>query len=461
MSKLLFDELITELQAGNNEFVESKLGELSDEQIDALFGEAQSFKSLGPASSDKIVLASVSNLRETYLKKLITTAMVGFLFQMKDEYTLEQDELVNPPLKDNFVEEFKHYNLPEDFDKDSYYNLGVRRLFTYKFPDIDQTDMSIDELTKKLSEEELLDISMESNKQLEKLMTVEKRLNEEKYHKAVQTAIKNESDKDKVIIEKFLKNLFKFDETKHMKKGEHAINGDPERQDLEELKGTHAVYDNIPPSDTHCRFNQYYNINYEKMRDATKNIYNDKADLEHAMIVYDVVDSQEDATKFIGKYGSSSKFDILSFNLNKWTLMGPFKENRERVDYFNKHNNIIKSILEQQETDNVLGEDLMKKRVKSTKAKAEKIFGKDSPQFNEYKKLVGTANKDTKVEALDEEKIKVTREVVIDSATGEELKLDEDGIPTNALEVPVTTINAKTGEVKQSRIFTKAEEKNQ
>ncbi len=99
----------------------------------------------------------------------------------------------------------------------------------------------------------------------------------------------------------------------------------------------------------------------------------------------------------------------------------------------------------------------MKKRVKSTKVKAEKVFGKDSPQFSEYKKLMDIGGKDGTVEELDEEKVKVSREVVVDADTGEELKLDEDGVPTNAIEVPITTINARTGEVKQSRFFSKAE----
>ncbi len=462
MSKQLFDELISEIQAGNVDTVNSKLNELTEEQIDALFGEVRSYKSIGPASNEKVVVASVSNLREVYLKKLITTTMVGFLFQMKDEYTVEEEDLTDPPRRQDFEEQFHHYNIPEDFDADSYYNIGVRKLFLAKFPTVDQKDLSVSDIEKELSDEDLLEVAADAKVQVEKLMKVETRLNESAYNDAIQLAINNQSMQEKAIINKFLNKLFKFDKNKHSREGAHPRNEDPERDSLEELKGTHPVYDNIPPADTHCRFNQYYNINYETMRKATQDIYSDKPDLEHAMIVYDVLDSQEEATKFINKYATSSKFDILSFQLNKWTLMGPFKENRERVDYFNRHNDIIKSILEQQESDNVLGEELMKKRVKSTKAKAEKIFGKDSPQFSEYKKLVGTdgdEQKDTVVEEISEDKLKVTRNVVIDAASGEELKLDNDGVPTNALEVPVTTINAKTGKIAQTRIFTKAEDK--
>jgi hypothetical protein len=459
MSSELLDTLLRELDSGNNEFVNAKLNELTDEQIDALFSDAQAFKSIGPASTDKVVVASVSNLREQYLKKLLTTALVSFLFQMKDEYTVDAEELTSPPNKEDYMEEVANHVLPEDFDKNTFYHNELVAYYKQKFPD--QENVSISEMEEALTEDELLELSSKGNAELLKLTTPEKKLNAMLYNDAVEAAIKTQSDSERIVIDKFLGWLFKFNKDKHEQKGETPVADDPERKDLEELKGTDVVYDNIPPNDTHCRFTSYYEINYDKLREATKNIYNIKPDLEHAMIVYDVVNNQEEANTFIRKYASSSKYDILSFNLNRWTLLGAFKENRERVDYYNKHNSIIKALLEQQETDNQLAEDLMKKRVKSTKVKAEKVFGKDSPSFDEYRKL-SPAELETKynatVEEIGDDKIKVTREAIVDAETGETLTLDEDGVPTNALEVPITTINAKTGEVSQSRIFTRADE---
>lgn len=459
MSSDLLDTLLQELFSGNNEFVNSKLAELTDEQIDALFSEAQAFKSIGPASTDKVVIASVSNLREQYLKKLLTTALISFLFQMKDEYAVDEVELTSPPNKDDYMEEVANHILPDDFDKNTFYHNELSKYYKEKFPDHEETKVS--DMEEALTEDELLDLTAKGNAELAKLTTPEKKLNAMAYNDAIQDAIKTQSDGERVVIDKFLSWLFKFNKDKHEQDGHQPAVDDPGRTDLSELEGTDPVYDNIPPNDTHCRFTSYYEINYEKLREATNNIYNVKPDREHAMIVYDVVNSQEDANAFIRKYASSSKYDILSFNLNRWTLMGPFKENRERVDYYNKHNSIIKALLEQQEADNQLAEDLMKKRVKSTKVKAEKVFGKDSPGFEEYRKLspAELENKyNAKVEQIDEDKIKVTREAVVDAETEETLTLDEDGVPTNALEVPITTINAKTGEVSQSRIFTRADE---
>jgi len=457
MSKELLDSLISDIQSGNMTNVDSRIAQLSDEQLDALFNEAQPFKSLGTASTNKLVLASVSNLREKYLKKLITTTMVGFLFQMKDEFKVEEKDLTNPPNKDDYMDEIAPHELPEGFNTDLIRHQALRDLFNEKFAD--REDSTPEEMENLLSEDDLMQVAMKTNEEYEKLTRKEKVLNSAKYNDALEAAVAAQSDTERIVIDRFLNNLFRYDANVHTQESQNKIVDDPERVDIAELKGTSPVYDNIPPNDTHCRFNAYYDINYEQMREATKNIYNVKPDLEHAMIVYDVVDAQSEVDSFIHKYGATSKYDIVTFPLNRWTLMGPFKQNRERVDFYNKHNSIIKSMLEQQEKDAALGEDLMKKRVKSTKVKAEKVFGKDSPEFNEYRKLNPSEleNKyNATVEDIDENKVKVTREVTVDAETGAELTLDEDGVPLDALEVPILSINAKTGETTKTRIFTQS-----
>lgn len=458
MSKQLLDSLLEDIQAGNS--IEDKIAELSEEQLDALFGEAQPFKSLGTASSKKFVLGSVSNLREKYLKKLITTAMVSFLFQMKDEFSITEEDLANPLNKDDFLEVGPKTELPKDFKIDSIYSAELTEMYNSRFPDGKLTAFT--DMENSLSEDDLVQVWTNANAKMNKLTNPEPVFNAAKYDEALLAAVEKQSVEERKVINRFLEWLFKFNGDVHTQAGGEVVDNDPERQDVEELKGTDAVYDNIPPNDTHCRFNAYYDINYEKLRDATKNIYNVKPDLEHAMIVYDVVDTQPEVDAFIHKYGSSSKYDILSFQLNTWTLMGPFQQNRERVDYYNKHNTIIKSMLEQQERDAALGEELMKKRVKSKKVRAEKVFGKDSPAFDQYRKM-SPSELDNKynahVEEVDESKVKVVRETLVDAETGEELKVDDDGVPLNALEIPITTINAKTGETSQSRIFSRSDDK--
>jgi hypothetical protein len=455
MSKDLLNSLLEEIQSGAD--IDDKLASLSEEQIDALFKESQPFKALGTASTNKIVLGSVSNLREKYLKKLITTTMVSFLFQMKNEFTTDETHLATPVKKDDFFEQRQVGSLPDNFTTDQLHNRFLLEMYQKAVPN--GKAMNYPEMELALTEDQLMDVSKQTKVEYDRLVGKEMVLNSGKYDEAVQSAIDAQSEKERLVVNRFLEWLFKFDIDKHVEEGGNVIDNDPERKDIS--MRNEDVYKNIPPNDTHCRFNTYYDVNYEKMREATHNIYNVKPDLEHAMIVYDVKDTKEEVDAFIHKYGSSSKYDIVSFPLNRWTLMGSFKENRERVDYYNKHNSIIKSMLEQQEKDAALGEDLMKKRIKSKKVQAEKVFGKDSPGFDAYRKLSPSELEDkynAKVENLADGNVKLTRQVVVDASTGQELELDEDGVPTNALEVPITTINARTGQASQTRIFTRSED---
>lgn len=463
MSKHLLDSLINEIQSGDLTSVESKISQLTEEELDSLFGETIAFKALGTASSDKIVIGSVSNLREKYLKKLITTTFVGFLFQMNSEYTVSEDDLTAPLNKEDFEEEMVGSKLPENFNESILYYDQLSAFYRAKFPESKVS--AYKDMEEELTEDDLLEINTKANEEYAKLSAKEKTFNATKYNEALEAAIEAQSNEERKVINRFLERLFKYDADTDAQQGLQEIEDDPERTDIQELKGkdpvTNAVYENIPANDTHCRFNTYYELNYEKMREATHNIYNVKPDLEHAMIIYNVVDTQAEVNSFIEKYGATAKYDILSFPLNKWTLMGPFKENRDRVDYYNKHNNIIKSMLEQQEKDAALGEELMKKRVKSKKIKSEKVFGKDSESFNEYKKLSPSeleGKYNAKIEEIDDDNVKITREVHVDAETGEKLELDEDGVPMNALEIPITNINAKTGETSQTRIFSRSEQ---
>jgi hypothetical protein len=455
MSKDLLHSLLQEIQSGAD--IDDKLASLTEEQIDALFKESQPFKALGTASTNKIVLGSVSNLREKYLKKLITTTMVSFLFQMKNEFTTDEAHLANPVNKDDFLEQRQVGSLPDNFTTDQLHNKFLLEMYQQAVPN--GKAMTYPEMELALTEDQLMDVSKQTKVEYDRLVGKEMVLNSGKYDEAVQSAIQAQSKKERLVVNRFLEWLFKFDSDKHVAEGSNVIDNDPEREDISMRK--EDEYKNIPPNDTHCRFNTYYEVNYEKMREATHNIYNVKPDLEHAMIVYDVKDTKEEVDAFIHKYGSSSKYDIVSFPLNRWTLMGPFKENRERVDYYNKHNSIIKSMIEQQEKDAALGEDLMKKRIKTKKVDAEKVFGKDSPGFDAYRKLSPSELEDkynAKVENLADGNVRLTRQVVVDTSNGQELELDEDGIPTNALEVPITTINARTGQASQTRIFTRSED---
>ena len=450
-TKSLYEELINDINSGNTDNIEDKITQLSAEELELLVKETQQFKSIGPASSTKQVLASVSNLRERYVKKLITTAMVSFLYQMEKEYTVDDDQLTNPPKESDFMEDGPVQKTVLNFDK--FYNQELVKRFQEQFPGSEVDKFS--KMEAQLTEDDLLDISIKANDAINEINKPKQQLNQSKYFGAVEAAVTQQSAEERKVIQRFLNKLFHYDPIKHVQEGlQPNICGDSDR-------GSTTEYEHIPPNDTHCQFTSFYEVNYEKLRKATLDIYNVKSDLEHAIIVYDVVDSDKDVEAWMRKYGASAKYDIVAFPLNCWTIQGSFKENRDRVDYYNKNNGIIKSMLEQQEKDANLGEELMKKRVKTKKVRSERIFGKDSPEFEKYHKM-NPSDLESKygidMTKTDDGDIKITREITINIDTGEEMKVDEDGVPTTALEVPITNINAATGKTSQTRFFTEAQD---
>ncbi len=450
-TKNLYKELMEDISNGKTDTLQEKITSLTAEELELLMKETQNYKSLGTASSEKQVIASVTNLRERYLKKLITTSMVSFLYQMEKEHTITQDDLEELPNEEDFLEEGPPQENQLNYDK--FYNEELLSQFRAKFKEMDDV-IKFKEMETHFNEDELLDISTKATETMNEINKPKSTVNKTKYFEAILKKCDEQSLYERQIISKFLDKLFHYDPLKHVQEGlQPNVHGDTER-------GTTVQYEHIPPNDTHCRFTSFYEINYEKLRKATLDIYCEKPDLEHAIIIYDVVNTSNDVETWMNKYGSNSKCDIVVFPLNCWTIQGAFKENRDRVDYYNKNNKIIKAILDQQEKDSSLGEELMRKRIKTNKVRSEKIFGKDSPEFDKYRKM-NPNELETKygitMEEVDDNNIKIVKEVITNAETGEEVKLDEDGVPLNGLEVPVTTINAQTGNTHQTRFFTEAQ----
>ncbi len=465
-AKAFYESLLESIN--EPEVVESKMAELSPEELDMLLNETNMYKSLGFGSPEKCVLASVSYLKEAYLKKLATTATIGFVYQMMKEYTIDEEELIEKIDQNDFMEEV---DLNPDFELNytKAYADAVLSIVEKSNPELyaDYTskgDVKIETVTETMTEDELLEAGRLAAEAVKSAKAPTRSVNQAKMYDFIHEKIKEQSAAERAVINRFLNKFFKFDPLNHTQESKTESNHDPERSDVptdaDEL--TKTLYETVPPNDTFCRFNTFYDINYEKLRKATEDLYGLKSDLDHAMIVYDIADSQDDAKAFVQKYGNKTKLDIVSFPLNKWTLLGPFKENRDRINFYNKNNKIIEHIIEQQEKDAALGTELLNQRIKTRKRVNEKVFGKDSKEFEQYRKM-NPSDLETKygvkMEELENGDIKISKTDVVDVETGKVLEVDEEGCPTDGLEVGVVKINAATGETSTSTLYTKSEER--
>lgn len=147
--------------------------------------------------------------------------------------------------------------------------------------------------------------------------------------------------------------------------------------------------DVIPPQDTFHRWNYYTEVNYEALRTATDTIYHDKPDLDWALILYDTFEGTSEEINaafeaFRDKHQEEVMSDIKGVDFGSWTLLGDFKENREKINIYNKHTDVLKRILDRHAEDKKLGQELMRNRVRQAKAKNIREAGPDPPGLAEY-----------------------------------------------------------------------------
>jgi len=440
------DELIKEL-ASNPEAINN----LTEEQTLELE------KKLNPYGStifgdEKYTTLSFTNLREKYMTKLLTTGLVGFTYQMANEYVILDDDLsdkwkVDP---EDYREVVEHPDKNNEEIKNNLYNKHyLNAVYNYK------KENGIDLETEWEASEELKkQFDKESKEYVEDFVKDKIQINQNKFAQQLDINVREQSEFERKIIKRFLDRLFKFDPMIHAVNSfsEDSKVKDPERSPL--VSDGSPIYNQVP-NDTYNRFQMFYDVNYEKLREAVMYLYSEKPDMEVAINVFDSFDTPEEASDYVEKNKSKVITNLYTLTNNKWNLMGSFKQNRERMNFYNKNTVILENIFKQQEEDAKTGKELLSKRVRKMKMKNVKRYGKDHPNFLKYKKQNLDGIYDTTITKITEEddEIVVEREVEVSDTNA---KVDEDGVPEDSLEIKVTSVNAKTGDVKQSAIYTKA-----
>lgn len=139
-----------------------------------------------------------------------------------------------------------------------------------------------------------------------------------------------------------------------------------------------------PPKDVFHQYTRFYTNHYEQLREVVQAVYNEKPDVEFSIQFYRSHKSESDATTFRNQYEGTFHGEVLCIDNQGVTLLGPFKENRNRVGFYNKNVSIMKKMMEQMETDHKLGKDLMAKEVRRKKKQNIREHGPDAPGLSQY-----------------------------------------------------------------------------
>jgi hypothetical protein len=151
-----------------------------------------------------------------------------------------------------------------------------------------------------------------------------------------------------------------------------------------------ASVDVIPAQDGFHRWHYYTEVNYEELRTATDALYHEKPDLDWALILYEYFEGSPEKVddafeKFRNKHQDELVSDVRGIDFGGWTLLGDFKENRDKINFYNKHTDVLKRILDRHAEDKKIGQELMRNRVRQMKAKNIREDGPDAAGLNEYR----------------------------------------------------------------------------
>lgn len=280
---------------------------------------------------------------------------------------------------------------------------------------------------------------------------------------------------ERVAIWKFFKHIFDFDPDRHVTSALQTNRSDPTRRvsdtpavrralsskknsvrpgvkradyelsenDLSEksnleTEAERAGFTVIPSLDVFAKYDRYLDEHYEEYMQVVQDVYGAKPDIDFCVIVYDKHDNKEAAKQFKEHYMDQVIAPITNIQKNRWVALGPYRENRERVDFFNRHTEVLKEMIDQRERDSHVATDIMKKRIKTKKAQNIAEAGPDDKEFRAYLK----SNKPE-----------------IAKLGGEHVHQDDedDECPADAVEVNVFTLGEGGRELKVHKIYNPVE----
>jgi len=444
-----------------------KLNTMSKEQVLELQKQINPYGAVKSVDK-KFANMSITNWREEYLKKLLTTAFVGYLYRCAQEFDTESqysghlDFLRDPDLGLNISEEkfaeirkkatlrphidaFLDYNF--NFNPDRHVNSSYRENLKdperpHKFDAFRQTMATAaraDAAHVSMTEDPKATLEFLNDTLLRtyQLTTLARTLTAN----IARAVSENSGDVDSQIglLLKYEARLQSMAESMKMYAMPIAA------------KETVTVYRADPPTDVFYHFNRYLTNHYENLREATQVLYADKPDIEFAVQFYDAWGGPEGkarAEDHQKKNETSVVSSIYTLENGGWTIMGPFQENRERVNFYNKNTEVIKRLFEQMESDHKLGKDLMEKRVRVQKGKNIAQEGPDDPGLRKYAAAVSTIETLGAKKVLSEEDKKTLHDATRLKEMAE--------VPANAIQVD-TFRTTDDGKLVRDKFYTEAE----
>lgn len=279
---------------------------------------------------------------------------------------------------------------------------------------------------------------------------------------------------ERVVVWRFLKRVLDFNPDIHVKSSYKGNTKDPSRKvvesrsikkaiafpntvaretpkdyqpTLEDLKNATKVDDlkddvakrawkNVPSADTFAKLKRYSDEHHEQLLEITNDIHGLKPDIDSAIIIYKDHNSRKGFDKYKNKIMDQVVASVTNIREGHWALLGPYRENRERIDFLSKKTEVLKAMLDKREEDSKIMDSIMKKRIHVESKKNAAEMGPADAGFKKWLKK----NKPD-----------------IAKMGGISVEEDEDLCPKDCVEVNVFTAGSGGQKLHKNVIYNKTE----
>lgn len=373
---------------------------------------------------ERYMCFSFINLQEKYQRRLLMTSLIAFIYRMLAEHNVKEKLL---PVY-SFVESFKPTR-PEHVPKES---------STDKIESFEENE---EQEAERVKYEQDLDLY-------------------NKVKAKYESDYAEEQFTYKEMMYEFLNEYLDFNPDKHVRSAAYACGEDSTRKALEDLKdapegAASEAAKRVPAMDTFSRWKRYESANYEELREITNDLYGEKAYLDACFMPYGIgFETVDQAKAYVRKHKREFGVEIHIAKAWNWSFLEAWRENREKLMLDDEKLAILKSIVDNQQEEQKLGRDMLKKRVENEKKKNIQKVGPDDPALGRYLKDFAPP---------------ITKEGVNRVLEAKELgtlESPDEECPDDAVEVNVVEIKNKAPdhlgkggdiEVKRGKFFTETE----
>ncbi len=145
-----------------------------------------------------------------------------------------------------------------------------------------------------------------------------------------------------------------------------------------------------PSADAFYHYDRYLTNHYEQINAINSAVYGVKPDIEFMVVFYNAFKTEEEAIRYKKQKADDFRLEVHTVENAGMTLMGPFKENRDRIDYYNKNTEVIEGMVNMMKQDHKLGKDILDKGTKIKKMSNIKEMGLDAKGLEQYIKVSNT-----------------------------------------------------------------------